>query len=217
MGQWEPIVTVDDWQTVQAKLDDPTRVTNTGGTKRKHLGSGLFLCGVCDLPIRGSSRGYRCRTEGHINRTGAAIDDYITEIIARRLSMPDALVNGPSSVSPQLASVLTEIDEHHARIVRAERDYTAQIIEGGDLKRVRNLARAAIEQLERQRLNLSRGTGAAPLLGTNDPAGVFRTANIDGQRRIIDTLTTVTLHPAMRGRKGFDPAPVTIAWKNAVV
>lgn len=215
MGQWEPIVTVDDWQTVQAKLDDPKRVTNTGSTKRKHLGSGLFLCGVCDLPIRGSSRGYRCRTEGHINRTGAAIDDYITEIVARRLSMPDALVAGPSNVSPQLVSMLTEIDEHHARIVRAERDYMAEIIEGGDLKRVRDRARAAIDQLERQRLELSRGTGAAPLLGTDDPAGVFRTADMDGQRRIIDTLATVTLHPVMRGRKGFDPASVTVEWKHA--
>jgi len=214
MGQWEPIVDVETWQAVQAKLDDARRVTNTIGTQRRHLGSGLYLCGVCGLPLRGSSRGYRCRTEGHINRTGSHIDQHITRLVAARLAEPDALVTGPAADSPQLASVLTALDDQHARIERAERDYAAELIEAVDLKRVRDAARAEIDELERQKLELARGTTGVPLLGTDDPAGTFLGASLAGQRQVIETLMAVTVLPAQRGRKGFDPSSVQVAWKR---
>lgn len=213
MGQWEPIVDETTWQAVQAKLDDGRRVTNNVGTARRHLGSGLYLCGVCGLPLRGSSRGYRCRTEGHVNRTGGHIDDYVTKIIAARLAEPDALATGPVADSPQLASVLARIDELHGRVERAQRDYGEELIEAADLKRVRDAARTEIDVLERQRLELSRGTASAPLLGTDDPAGTFAAADLDARRRIIDALISVTVYPARRGRKGFDPASVSVKWK----
>lgn len=178
-----------------------------------HLGGGLYLCGVCGLPLRGSSRGYRCRTEGHVNRTGGHIDDYVTKIIAARLAEPDALATGPVADSPQLASVLARIDELHGRVERAQRDYGEELIEAADLKRVRDTARTEIDALERQRLELSRGTASAPLLGTDDPAGTFAAADLDARRRIIDALVSVTVYPARRGRKGFDPASVSVKWK----
>lgn len=214
MGQWDPIVDVETWQAVQARLDDSRRVTNNVGTQRRHLGSGLYLCGVCGLPLRGSSRGYRCRTEGHVNRTGSHVDKYVTEIVAGRLSEPDALVTGPTADSPQLASVLAALDDQHARIERAERDYAAELIEAVDLKRVRDAARVSIDDLERQKLALSRGTTGVPLLGTDDPAGTFLGASLAGQRQVIETLMTVTVLPAQRGRKGFDPASVQVVWKR---
>lgn len=214
MGQWEPIVDVETWQAVQAKLDDHRRVTNNVGTARRHLGSGLYLCGVCGLPVRGSSRGYRCRTEGHVNRTGAAIDGFVLGLIAKRLEQPDALAAGPVGDSPQLASVLAELDSQHARIERAERDYAAEVIEGADLRRVREAARAEIEQLERQRLALSQGSGKQlPLIGSDDPAGWFIGAGLEAQRAVIDALVEVTVLPVQRGRKGFDVRTVRIRWR----
>lgn len=213
MGQWEPIVDLETWQTVQAKLDDAGRVTNNIGTQRRHLGSGLYLCGVCELPLRSSSRGYRCRTEGHVNRTGSHIDNFVIKLITARLAEPDALATGPAANSPQLATVLTRIDQLHARVERAQRDYSAELIEAADLKRVRDSARAEIDGLERQRLGLSRGTTSAPLLGTDDPATAFQTTDLEGKRRITDTLIKVTVYPARRGHKGFDPRSVGIVWK----
>lgn len=42
LGQWEAIVSADQWWTVQNLLDDPARVTNrSGSTVRKHLGRGF--------------------------------------------------------------------------------------------------------------------------------------------------------------------------------
>jgi len=67
MGAWPPLV--EEWlfDAVQAKLSDPRRRKQIG-THRKHLGSGLYLCGVCDQPVRshtssrpeGQQLRYRC-------------------------------------------------------------------------------------------------------------------------------------------------------------
>lgn len=88
-GQWEAIVDDETWWKAQHILDDEQRVTNTSGsTKRKHLGSGLYRCGICDGKVTGASRGYRCA--GHVMRSGAAIDEYVTLVIGKRLSRKDA-------------------------------------------------------------------------------------------------------------------------------
>lgn len=212
-GQWAAIVDVETWQAVQAKLDDAGRVTNTGSNTRTHMGSGLYLCGVCSLPLRGSSRGYRCRTEGHINRTGSHVDSFVIKVVAGRLAAPDTRTLVPTADSPQLAGVLAELDEHHRRIARAQKHYTEGVIEPHDLQRVREAARDQIERLERQKLDLARTTATAPLLGTDDPADVFVEADLETRRRIIDSLAVIKLHAAPRGRKGFDPASVTVTWR----
>lgn len=56
-------------------------MTNTSGsTKHKHLGSGLFRCGVCRGKVTGAPRGYRCA--GHVMRTGSHIAEFVIEVIA---------------------------------------------------------------------------------------------------------------------------------------
>ena len=56
MGKWTPIVEPEVWWTVQERLNEPKRITNrTGSTARKHLGSGLYLCGICETPVITSS------------------------------------------------------------------------------------------------------------------------------------------------------------------
>ena len=216
MGQWDPIVDEDLWHEAQAKLDDPGRVTNTVGTDRRHLGSGLYRCGVCAKPVRGTSRGYKCRTAGHVNRTGKAIDDFVIAVVAARLTEPDALRTIPFAESPHAAAISLDIDRLRGRLERAQRDYDAELIEAADLKRIRERTTAEIDALEVQRLThaRTRSMPTMPLLGTNDPSGTFREADLEGQRRIVDALTEVTIHPAARGRKGFDPSTVTVEWKT---
>ena len=135
-GKWTPLADEDLWQRVQERLDDPSRATNRVGTHRRHLGSGLYLCGLCDEPIRGALRGYRCKHE-HINRTGAPIDDLVRKAVAARLREPDALRDVPATDSPRLAGLQAEIHEHRAKIARAERDYDG-LLEATDLKRNRD-------------------------------------------------------------------------------
>src|SRR5215212_118802 len=69
-GQWEPILTPEDFHQVQAILCNPTRRTTPGRDGRVHLLSVIARCGVCDKPVvvgksrpyKGkSNRIYRCR------------------------------------------------------------------------------------------------------------------------------------------------------------
>lgn len=200
MGKWEPLVSVELWESVQDILDSEERVTNRVGTHRRHLGSGLYLCGLCDEPVRGASRGYRCK-HGHINRSGRDIDDFVRKTIARRLAEPDALRTVPATDSPRLAGLLAEIDEHRDRIKRAERDYDEGFLEAADLKRNRDRSNDAIARLEAEVRDLPRGTVNVPVLAAEDPAQAFLDGDLNTQRATVETLATVRLFPWPQGSK----------------
>lgn len=220
-GQWESIVDDETWWKVQEILDDKKRVTNTSGsTKRKRLGSGLYRCGLsdpetgqpCGKKVTGAPRGYTC--PGHMVRSGPAIDDFVTDVISARLDQPDAVRQVPATANnAETQAIDAAISAQRAKISRAQHDYDEEIIEGRDLKRVRDAAEAAIQELEAQRLLQGRAGALAPILGTDDPANAFREASLNLRRQVIDALATVSLHPQPRGRKGFDPASVEIVWK----
>lgn len=219
-GQWKPIVDDETWWKAQQVLDDSERVTNTSGsTKRKHLGSGLYRCGYtdpdtgepCGNKVTGAPRGYKCA--GHIVRSGAAIDDYVMRVISKRLARGDVNKAVPTSgTGPEVKGIEAAISEQRARVLRAQSDYDAEIIEGRDLKRIRDAAEARIQELEGQKLLHGRGGALAPILGVSDPAKAFEDASLDLRRQVIDALATVTLLPQPRGRKGFNPESVGIEW-----
>ncbi|GAA0037080.1 recombinase family protein [Brevibacterium metallidurans] len=220
-GQWERIVDDETWWKVQEILDDKKRVTNTSGaTKRKRLGSGLYRCGVvvsvtgevCGKKVTGAPRGYTC--PGHLVRSGPAIDEYVTEAISARLAEDDAAkkILKPKD-SSQTEALDATISDQRARISRAQHDYDEEIIEGRDLKRVRDAAEERIQELEAQKALRGRAGVLRPILGTDDPPGAFRDASLEIRRQVIDALVAVTVFPQPRGRKGFDPASVEIVSK----
>lgn len=208
-GKWTPLLDEDLWQRVQERLNDPSRATNRVGTHRRHLGIGLYLCGLCDEPIRGASRGYRCK-HGRINRTGAPIGDLVRKAVAARLCEPDALRNMPATDSPRVAGLQSEIGEHRAKIARAERDYDDGLLEAADLKRNRDRSNEAIARLEAEIRSLTRGAVHILVLAVENPAQHFLDAVLNTQLHTIEVLATVRLWPQPRGRKGFDPASVDV-------
>lgn len=213
-GQWEPIIAEDTWWTVQNLLDDPKRVTNrSGSTVRKHIGAGLYQCDICGRAVITRGRYYSC-PDNHLNRTREAIDDYVSRVVVARLQKKD-LNRRKKQADPSAQDAYSKkIAEQNARIARAERDYDAEVIEGIDLARVRDAARAEIQRLEAERLASGTSVALRPLLGVDDPAQAFLDAPMPQRRTLIDTLMTVKLKKVARGRRGFDPASVVIEWKS---
>ena len=115
--------------------------------------------------------------------------------------------------SSQTEALDAAISDQRARISRAQHDYDEEIIEGRDLKRVRDAAEERIQELEAQRALRGRAGVLRPILDTDDPPGAFRGASLEIRRQVIDALVTVTVFPQPRGRKGFDPASVEIVSK----
>lgn len=225
-GQWDAIIDDETWWRAQSILDDAERVTNTSGsTKRKRLGSGLYRCGICGAKVTGAPRGYRCSkhiqrddqgkvTVTSLMRSGADIDAFVTGLIAERLRQPDALRKEVSTGADLASSGIdAAISEQRARILRAQRDYDEEVIEGRDLKRIRDAAEARIALLEADRLLHGQAAGLAPVLGADDPAQAFLAASLEVRRQVVDVLATVTLLPQPRGRKAFNPDSVALDWR----
>lgn len=213
-GQWEPIVDEMTWWSVQERLNEPSRITNrSGSTARKHLGAGLFLCGLCGKPVRTGSARYRCANCG-INRTREHVDAWVLRIVRARLARPDLADTIPAHDEPRLQAIAAEIGSRQAKIKRAQHDYDEEIIEGYDYKRIKDRENTAIAALETERRSLTATTDLGGVLDAKDPVKAFDYADLMIKRRVINFFCTVRLYPHPRGKKGFDPETVKIVPKQ---
>ncbi|CDQ45691.1 recombinase family protein [Mycolicibacterium neoaurum] len=210
-GNWEPFVSDDVFDLVQARLADPRRKTNRVGTDRKHLGSGLYLCAACDQPTSSWSQGrYRCKDK-HVNRSQSQVDQYVLDVIAERLRQPD-VADLLKPATEDLAPLLVEVERLRIRLVSVESDYDAGLIDGRRFASANESIRAELAAAQQKMATSNQGATLAELLGSEDPAAEFLTAGIMRQRVVVDSLATVRLHRGTRGSRVFDPQTVQIDW-----
>ena len=195
-GKWEALVDDTTFDGVQAQLSDPRRITNRIGTDRRHLGSGLYRCGVCASLLRSHSGGrYRCHIGGHLTRMGASIDDFVKTVVRGRLARPDAadlLVVPNDAEAKLLAEVISTL---RGRIAWIDNDYDAGLIDGRRYAVATEKVRAELTAAEAARVRAVGSTGLSSVLGTHDPAATFDNAPLGTQRAVLDALATVTLLP----------------------
>lgn len=145
-----------------------------------------------------------------INRTRRHVDDWVLKIIRERLSRPDLADAIPTGDEPRLKAIAAEIATRQAKIKWATADYDDEIIEGYDLKRVRDRENTAIASLEAERRALTATTDLGGVLDADDPVRAFDDADLMIKRRVIDFFVTVKIHPHPRGSKTFNPATVEV-------
>jgi site-specific DNA recombinase len=216
-GGWTPIVDEGVFDAVNEKLRDPRRRSQVG-TDRKYLGSGLYLCGVCDHPVRshtsaGVGARYRCPA-GHVLRSGAAIDDYVLAILRARLARPDLAGLLATPESDEARQVAAEIERLRQRLRTIEADYDNELIDGRRYKIATEKVRAELAAVEAARTRMLARSGIAPLLTAPDPVAAFNAAPLGVQREVLSFFMTVKLLPAPRGRRGFDPETVQVEWNQ---
>jgi site-specific DNA recombinase len=216
-GRWQPIVDETVWDLVNARLADPRRRKQVG-THRKHLGAGLYLCGVCEQPVRSHTGGgvlrYRCPA-GHLVRSAAPIDEAVLRVLRGRLAHRDlaGLLTAPDS--EEARKIADEVRRLRGRLAKTEEDYDNDVIDGHRYKVKTEKLKADLEKAEKAQARLLAGSGAAsPVLSAPDPVAAFSKAALGTQREILALLIAVRLIPAPRGRKGFDPESVRIEWKE---
>jgi site-specific DNA recombinase len=135
LGQWEPILTVPEWEALQAELDSPERTKGIAWQKgqkmlRKYLLSGLARCEACSAAtLRGNatrrngrrpSHMYACNACGKIAISGPALDGYVTDVYLGRMArMAEA-----AQVSPEPwpgEAELTRVQEQMNELMAAYR------------------------------------------------------------------------------------------------
>jgi DNA invertase Pin-like site-specific DNA recombinase len=212
-GRWQPIVDGATFDSVQARLNDPRRITNRVGTERRHLGSGLYLCGICNGPVRSHGTRYRCPVGGHITRLRDSIDDLVVKVIRARLAqqdIADLLVEPNDEEAKRLAD---EIAKLRGRLQGIENDYDAGLIDGRRYAVASEKVQAQLTAAETGRARIAGGDGFSAVANAPDPVSAFDAAPLGTRRAVVDALASITLQPASRGYK-FDPRTVEITWKG---
>lgn len=216
---WEPIVDRETFQTVQSILSSPSRRT-AHSTEPKHLGSGVYLCGMCGRKIRahGSmSKGgvkrtrYRC-PNACVNRSMDQIDSLVIGLVEKRLARPDVKDLLPDTDDTEGRELQAEWDRLQGRLKAAWADYQAGHLDGSEYREFKTELRSALARVEQRQTERVLAGIEDGILSAKDPVRAFEAAGLADRQRTIRSLMTVELLPAPKGRKTFDPATVKITW-----
>jgi hypothetical protein len=222
---WQPIVDRDQWEAVRAILNNPDRRTSPGPTP-KWLGSHLYLCGHpdhidSDPPVvmvhgtAGNSIGaYRCRDSGHLARVGPPLDAFVEGVIVERLSRPDAAELLVPRVDVDMKALASEANSLRARITEAGDLWEDGTLSAAEFKRRKARLTEKLSEVEARMTAANGTTPLAGLAGRRDAAKRWADLDLGHKRAVLGALMTVTVLPAIRRGRGFDPATVRIDWKH---
>ena len=211
-GTWKAIVDDDTFTIVQARIRDPRRKTQQG-TDRKHLGSGLYAC-KCGRKVTSWTGNRYCCPAACLCRSQTNIDKLVVDVIRRRLARRDLSDLFAGEGESSSSALLDEVKRLEKRITKIGEDYDAELIDGRRYKVAIDKARAELATASVALARSSVDAGAASVLTAPDPVAAFDGSPLMIQRNVIDALCTVTLHPAPRGRRTFDPDTVQIDWRR---
>ena len=194
----QPIVERDIWDSVCALLADPKRHTGKS-PGRKHLLSGIAICGVCHRPIGSAVRStkdgnravYQCKRLGcmKIVRDLVQTDKRVVVSVTGRLAAPDATA---TLVKPTVntTALPDQIDMLRAQITEAEADYDDGEITAARMNARIDRVNAKLAPLEDKLLGAHMSRDVKDLAGKRDAAQRFAKLPLDRRRGVIDTLAT---------------------------
>lgn len=214
-GRWEPMVSRDTWERLQALLVKPEQRSRVPRrNERVYLLTGLLRCGICSQRMYGNKRGdtfyYGCAQVGaghSLGVSGAGVDAAIRELALARLAAEQLDAAPTRGWSGQAR--LDEIDGLIAQLMHWFRSGTmsAEVV----LPQV-----SALEE-ERTELRASRAQWVAETTG---PAvqHVDRRAwdelTVDKRRALLERLLdAVLVLPATQRGNRFDPNRLVPVWR----
>jgi len=220
-GDWEALIDADTHRGLVAFLSDPARIICTSFEK-KHIGSGVYRCGVCGAPMRHSvpggrqpgGRRYECRENQCVVRTGAPLDDYVEAVVLARLTAPDVPVLVGSDTRVDVTVLQSRRAALQARLDELAAMFAKGDIDGSQLRRGTTELREQMTGVDRVLADSARTSPLAALVAAGDAlAGRWEKLTPDLKGKIIEELMTVRVMKAPRGRP-FDPEYIRIEWKT---
>jgi site-specific DNA recombinase len=227
VAEWEPLIDVDTFEAVLAKLTDTSRLTNNGGRERKHLGSGVFLCGKCaDGTTMQVTKGQRdpryrcCGSANHLTRNQHHVDTLVKGVmvelltdgaLARMLdtSTPDIDLAALRREKRAITEHLDKQAEFHSLGHISDRQFLAASKRGNE--RIAELS-ATI-----QGAITAASSELAAIATAEQPAQAWLAAPLIVQQAVMREMITVTILPTGRAGRGFDPDGVRIERKMVAV
>lgn len=218
MGDWPPIVSVEEWEALMAKIKSRQKKTKPDITT-KYLLSGIARCGRCGAKMHGApvwqkgtktdTYAYACQKRkadecGRMNITGPPVDKMVRQLVwatvERSMSGLEVKKEAEWTRQAELDDVLQQIKE---------------LQEQWDKREIRaSIYVATLEDLESDRDKL-KAERALHLAETQNPVreDVIRKGwqglSLERQRDVVrSVLTAVMIHPAKSRGANFDAARV---------
>jgi hypothetical protein len=221
-GAWPPVLPRETWEAVDALLDDPARKPPRG--VRTLLG-GLARC-RCGNVIQGSRSYdgkaiYRCNPQARGDQPGphgsqrtAPVDEYVTAVITGRLSRPDVADLLAPPATTDTAALRTEAAAIRRNLDELAADRALGLISRSQMLAATERANGRIDEITAALAESVSAGALGPFIAATSARQVWDSLDLARQRAVIDALATITIHPAGRGARAFDPATVSIGWKQ---
>jgi site-specific DNA recombinase len=221
-GDWQPILPEETWRAVLALLDDPARKPPRG--VRTLLG-GLARC-RCGNTCLGSQNAlgqpvYRCdpvhrgdRPGPHMQQRITQVDEFVVAMITGRLARPDVadLITPPAT--GDTAALRTEAASIRANLDELAADRALGIVSRSQMIAATERGNAHLSEIAARLAESASVSALAPFTAAQNARAVWDSLDLARQRAVIDALATLTIHPAGRGARTFDPATVEIGWRQ---
>ena len=135
------------------------------------------------------------------------VDEHVTAVIVERLARPD-LADVVTPRRPDMGPLHTEAASIRANLDELAADRALGLISRAQMIAATQRGNARLAEIT-ARLSAAESSALAPFTAGESARKVWD--RLDGSRRraVIAALCTVTLHPAGRGARVFDPGTVT--------
>lgn len=238
-GEWEPLMSEEDHAEVVRILTDPTRTTHTPGNQPRWLGSNFYKCGLegCGYPLvvgvsgggKGRKPGYSCtsgrrgeltsgRVEGaHVGRQAEAVDELISALVVEYLSDPETqaalVVQSGDGAGPDVGALRREAAQIENDQAALADDVGAGLISREQMHRMNAGYQARLSVIERQLADAAAtASPAARMAVETDVQKAWDAAPIETKRAVVRELMVVTILPAPKGQRTFQPEYVKVEW-----
>lgn len=235
-GTWPAIIDETMGEKIDAVLKDPSRRRNHVGNKPTKFLASVLTCS-CGEPMYsrtrknrdGSPRRFysckRAQAGGKHVSIGEEIDEFITRIILKRMSKPDALEAIQKALLPdrteESAQISKLMEERNAFLVRREEVEEQMVmgeIDATAYARIENKVKEKIRVIDKKLEPLfalkESDPLAADLASVDNFSSWWKDATVEDQRRLTRLLMDISILPGRIGAKRFDPKRVQVTWKR---
>jgi hypothetical protein len=224
-AEWAAIIDERTHRRLRALLTDPSRRTNR--VARRYLLTGLLRCGRCGAklvarPKDDGRRRYVCARgpgfEGcnRIHILAEPVEERVVEMVLSALDGPElarAISRGSSHDTDELEEAIASDESVLEQLARDH--YSDRLITRSEYLAARDAIEGRLESAKRRRAQASGTAVLEPFFASG--AGFqqrWPSIGMDRQRAVIAAvIDRVVIHPAVKGRKAFDPDRVEVIWR----
>jgi DNA invertase Pin-like site-specific DNA recombinase len=223
-GQWDAIITEQQWRALAALLSDPARKPPRGAYT---LLGGLALCRCGNTVAAGTNTTgkqiYRCDPASrgdqpgpHCQQMTANVDPYVEAVIVERLSRADVaeLVTLPASAAVDTAALHREAAAIRRNLDQSASDAMLDLISRAEHLAASATGRRRLDEIGAALAESVSGSALAPFAGAESANAVWDGLDTARKRAVIEALTPVIIHPAGKGARSFNPATVVMPWQR---